>query len=83
MCCPSPETLVQCHQVLNVVGAAVKQLIFTSTTAASNAMLYLLQLAAQRSAIKPSKGGTYLYSTTELHTFPEGKGKKKEKQRCR
>lgn len=56
----------------------MKQLIFSSSAAASNAMLYLLQLAAQQWAIKPSKGGTYLYFTAELHTFPEGKGRKKE-----
>lgn len=54
-------------------------LIFSSTSAASNAMLYLLPLAAQQWAIKPSKGGTYLYSTAELHTFPGGKRKKKGK----
>lgn len=42
-------------------------------------MPYLLRLAAQQWAIKPSKGGTYLYSTAELHTFPGGKGKKKGK----
>lgn len=60
-------------------GAAVKQLIFSSTAAASNAMLYLLQLAAQQWAIKPSKGGTYLYFTAEFHTCPEGKREKERK----
>lgn len=57
----------------------MKQLIFSSTAAASNAMLYLLQLAAQQWAIKPSKAGTYLYFTAELHTCPEGKGEKERK----
>lgn len=60
-------------------GAAVKQLIFNSNAAASNAVLYLLQLAAQQWAIKPSKGGTYLYFTAELPTCPEGKEKKERK----
>lgn len=59
--------LRSCSEAANLLAAA-----------ASNATLYLLQLAAQQWAIKASKGGTYLYFTAELHTCPEGKGEERE-----
>lgn len=62
--------------LVKVAELQLKELIFSSVAAASNATLYLLQLAAQQWAIKASKGDTYLYFTAELHTGPEGKGKR-------
>lgn len=66
-----------------LLNVAVKQLIFNSAAAASNAMLYLLQLAAQQWAIKPSKGGTYLYTSPQnfIPVLREKEKKKEKRQR--
>lgn len=46
-------------------------------------MLYLLQLAAQQWAIKPSKGGTYLYTSAQnfIPVLREKEKKKEKRQR--